>query len=204
MYNLPRILTFVTLGPAGGNHEFVLQRYLAAHGMTERSTIVFVKNFHDGAEMVIERSVDFMLQCAAHPTAAEITGTYRKKMFVVDAFISRSRPMALMRALDAPAAGVPRRVGLQPATRDYVDLSAWPDVVPEPTVTAVGQGLLQGKYEAGIAFSTLAAAHPERFEVIEPIGSVCDAWVMYGPEAVDGDEAVVWRGSPARRLYDRM
>lgn len=204
MYNLPRILTFATLGPAGGNHEFVLQRYLAAHGMTERSTIVFIKDFHDGAEMVIERSVDFMLQCAVHPTTAEITATYRKKMFVVDAFISRSRPMALMRARNAPAAGVPRRVGLQPATRNYADLSAWPDVVREPTVTAVGEWLLQGKYEAGIAFSTLAEAYPERFEVIEPIGSVCDAWVMYGPEAVDGDEAVVWRGSPVRKLYNRM
>jgi hypothetical protein len=129
------MLTFSTLGLEGSNHHFVLQQYLAAHGIAEASRIVLFDDFHSGARALIAGQADYLLQCAVHPAAAEITGTYRTAMAVVDAFISPSRPMALVRAMGSgEGAG---KVGVQPATQSYADLSAWPTVVHEPTVLAL-------------------------------------------------------------------
>lgn len=193
------MLTFSTLGPAGSNHHFVLRQYLSAHGIEEASCIVLFDDFHAGARALIAGETDYLLQCAVHPAAAEITGTYRSAMVVVDAFISPSRPMALVRAREAgEGAG---KVGVQPATQTYADLSAWPTVVHEPTVLAVQAGLTEGRYGAGIVFSDFAETHADHFEVVEPIGSVCDAWIVYGREAVDQGRAVVWKDSPVARQY---
>ncbi|CAN7768847.1 hypothetical protein LJR175_007399 [Variovorax sp. LjRoot175] len=193
------MLIFSTLGREGSNHHFVLQQYLAAHGLSHTTHIVLFDDFHAGACALIAGKADYLLQCAVHPTAAEITGTYRTAMVVVDAFISPSRPMALVRAVGSgKGAG---KVGVQPATQSYADLSAWPTVVHEPTVLAVQASLAEGRYEAGIVFASFAEAHAERFEVIEPIGSICDAWIVYGREAVDEGRAVVWKDSPVARQY---
>jgi hypothetical protein len=191
--------TFLTLGPEDSNHQFVLQRYLAAQGLGADACVVLIEDFHDGARRVIACEADYLLQCAVHPAAAEITGTYRRDLHVIDAFICPSRPMALVRAR-RPRAGL-GCVAVQPATQTYVDLSGWATVIHEPTVSAVQQGLLSGRYEAGIAFSGLAERLPEDFELIERVGTVCDAWVMFGREAVHGGDAVVWTGSPASRQY---
>ena len=191
------MLTFLTLGPSGGNHEFVLGRYLEAHGLSAR--VRLIEDFHAGAKSLIAREADFMLQCAVHPDAPDITGAYRNDIAVVDAFISPSRHMALVRRRDRPNGP---SVGFQPATRRYVDLDAWPQHVQEPTVMSVQEGLLAGRYDAGIAFESLVSAHPEQFEVAQDIGTVCDAWIVYGREPVDGGKAVVCADSPvARRFY---
>ena len=193
------MITFSTLGLEGSNHHFVLEQYLAAHDIAQVSRIVLFDNFHTGARALIAGETDYMLQCAVHPTAAEITGTYRTAMVVVDAFISPSRPMALVRATGrGQGTG---KVGVQPATQSYADLSAWPSVVHEPTVLAVQAGLTAGRYEAGIVFASFAAAHAERLEVIEAVGTVCDAWIVYGRQAVDEGRAVVWKDSPVARQY---
>jgi hypothetical protein len=197
------MLTCSTLGQAGSNHHFVLRQYLAAHGIEEAARIVLFDDFHAGARALIAGEADYLLQCAVHPAAAEITGTYRTAMVVVDAFISPTRPMALVRATHSEE-GV-GKVGVQPATRTYADLSAWPTVVHEPTVLAVQAGLSEGSYGAGIIFSEFAHKHADRFEVIEPIGTVCDAWIVYGREALDRGRAVVWKNSPiARQFRDRL
>ena len=120
-------------------------------------------------------------------------------MVVVDAFISPSRPMALVQAVGGGEGS--GKVGVQPATKSYADLSAWPIVIPESTVLAVEAGLAEGRYEAGIVFASFAAAHAERFEVIEPIGTVRDAWIVYGREGVDEGRAVVWKDSAVARHY---
>jgi hypothetical protein len=193
------MLTFSTLGLEGSNHHFVLQQYLAAHGIAQASRIVLFDDFHSGARALIAGEADYLLQCAVHPAAAEITGTYRSAMVVVDAFISPSRPMALVRAMGSGEGT--GKVGVQPATQSYADLSAWPTVVHEPTVLAVQAGLAEGRYEAGIVFASFAEAHAERFEVIEPIGTICDAWIVYGREAVDEGRAVVWKDSPVARQF---
>lgn len=193
------MLTFLTLGPEGSNHHFVLQRYLAAHGIADAARVELIHDFHHGARALKAGRADFMLQCAVHPDAPAVTGGYRKDVFVVDAFISPSQPMALLRARSAK--GRPQSVGVQPATESYADLSPWLTVVHEPTVAEVGKGLLEGRYSAGIAFSSLADAHPDAFEVVEDIGSVCDAWIVFGTRPVDEGRTIVWMESPASGLY---
>ncbi|MET3184120.1 UNVERIFIED_ORG: hypothetical protein ABIC43_007316 [Variovorax guangxiensis] len=193
------MIIFSTLGPRGSNHHFVLGQYLAAHGLAHAARITLFDDFHSGARALIAGEADYLLQCAVHPAAAEITGTYRREMAVVDAFISPSQPMALVQARDGREdAG---KVGVQPATQSYADLSAWPNVVHEPTVLAVQSGLEEGRYGAGIVFASFAASRTERFEVIEPIGTVCDAWIVYGRAAIDEGRAVVWKDSPVARQF---
>jgi hypothetical protein len=68
-------------------------------------------------------------------------------------------------------------IAAQPATQHYADLTARQEIVHEPTVAAVGKGLLEGRYETGIALASLVDEHPEEFEVQELIGAVCHAWV---------------------------
>lgn len=197
------MLIFSTLGCEGSNHHFVLQQYLAAHGIAQACRIALFDDFHSGARALIAGEADYLLQCAVHPAAAEITGTYRTAMVVVDAFISPSQPMALVRSTaGGEGAG---KVGVQPATQSYADLSAWPTIVHEPTVLAVQAGLSEGRYGGGIVFSEFAKKHADRFELIEPIGTVCDAWIVYGRQAVDQGRTVVWKNSPiARQFLNRL
>ncbi|MET3373324.1 hypothetical protein ABIC89_002386 [Variovorax boronicumulans] len=193
------MLIFSTLGPEGSNHHFVLQQYLGAQGIAQASRIVLFDDFHSGARVLIAGEADYVLQCAVHPAAAEITGTYRTAMVVVDAFISPSQSMALVRTMGSgEGAG---RVGVQSATQTYADISAWPTVVHEPTVLAVQAGLKEGRYDAGIVFTSFATAHADRFEVADVIGTVCDAWIVYGRQPVDEGCAVVWNDSPAARQF---
>lgn len=196
---LKHMIIFSTLGPRGSNHHFVLEQYLAAHGLEQLARVALFDDFHSGARALVASEADYLLQCAVHPAAAEITGTYRSAMVVVDAFVSPSQPMALVQVKGSEAHA--SRVGVQPATQSYADLSAWPEVVHEPTVLSVQAGLEEGRYGAGIVFASFAAARTERFEVIEPIGTVCDGWIVYGREAIDEGKAVVWRDSPVARQF---
>lgn len=193
------MLTFSTLGPAGSNHHFVLDSYLIAHGLQEAACVTLFDDFHKGAAGLIAKRSDYMLQCAAHPDTADITGGYRKAFVVVDAFVSPSRPMALVRAKRSSLSR--GRVGVQPATQRYANLGHWPTVIHADTVLAVQDGLLEGQYEAGITFESFVTEHPAAFEVVEYIGSVSDAWIVYGRESVDEGKAVIWTESPIAGRY---
>jgi hypothetical protein len=188
---------FSTLGPSGSNHEFVLRRYLEAHGV-EAEPELFA-SFRTGAQALAEGEGDFMLQCAVHPDAAWVTGAFLRRLHVVDAFISPSQPMALARHR-RPASGR-GRVGCQPATRSYADLSDWPECIEAPTVQAVQEGLLRGDYEAGIVFERFLRDAPDDYVLVHPIGAVCDAWILYGREPVDEGRTVVWKDSPVAKRF---
>ncbi|MGJ7491426.1 hypothetical protein [Variovorax sp. ZT4R33] len=193
------MLTFATLGPEGSDHHFVLQRYLASHGITEGVRQTFFDNFHIGARDVVEGRADYLLQCALDPAAAEIACTFRPRLVVVDAFISPSQPLALVRARNAGAGR--GRVAMQPATQNGTDLSCWTEIIPEPSVAAVQQGLRARRYDAGIVFMSFALANCGEWQVLAPIGTFCNAWIVCGREAVDRGEAVVWRDSPVAHQY---
>ena len=55
---MTRRLIFATLGPAGSNHEYVTERYLALHGL-EDSEIRLVDDFATGLAMMSSGEVDF-------------------------------------------------------------------------------------------------------------------------------------------------
>lgn len=203
---------FSTLGPATGNHAFVLRRYLEAHGLLPGTQILLFEDFHAGARAIERGEADFMLQCAAHPDVPAITGTYRRTVMVVDAFVSPSQAMELVRMRTPPrpdregviapcAPHAAERVGAQPATACYADLGAWRTVVHEPTVTHVQEGLIEGRYGAGIVFSAWAERMHDRVERVSDIGTVSDAWILFGRERVDAGQALVWTSSPVSRRF---
>ena len=70
-----------------------------------------------------------------------------------------------------------------------------------PTVLAVGNALTAEEIDAGIAFSALAESQPQRLEVLQPVGTVRDAWVVFGCEPVDEGQPVVWLARPVARQF---
>jgi hypothetical protein len=185
----------ITLGPAGSNHELVARRYAAYHGRTD-AAIDLVLDFHDAAEAVLAGRAGYMLQAAAHPQTAEIIGRYLNRLFVADTFIAPSKPMAL---LAREGVSRPRTLALQPATRSYVDVTQWQEVIEEQSTVSVGAGLLDGRYDAGIALLELHDANPGVFRVVQSIGTVDDAWLVYTRQRTCTDGILAWRDSPVGR-----
>ena len=60
------MLTFATLGPAGSNHEFVTERYLAFHGL-EGANVVLIDHFDDALRLLADGAADFVVQVGSIP-----------------------------------------------------------------------------------------------------------------------------------------
>ena len=116
------MLTVVTLGPQGTNHDLVAQRYLRHVGATAHD-LLLADDFDTAASHLLDGRAQAMLQCAAHPDVARIVGTHAGRLHVVDSFIAPGQPLALLVRTDVAQ---PSSVGLHPATRHYTDLSRWP------------------------------------------------------------------------------
>jgi hypothetical protein len=195
---MPGSLVFLTLGPSGTNHEFVARRYLGFHRLdTQGARVELVDDFDRALDRVLEGSADHIVQCAAHPAVARTTARCFDRVFVIDAFVASSQPMGLLARIDAQT---PRTLALQPATRSYVDVARWPVLLERPSIVDVGQDLLDGRADAGIATLALAALHPQRLRVVQPIGAMTDGWLVYGRRPLAGAFAC-WPDSPAAIAY---
>ncbi|CAE6786267.1 type 2 periplasmic-binding domain-containing protein [Paraburkholderia aspalathi] len=192
-----KLLRFLTLGPSGSNHEFVTARYIQHHGLEEKASMTLVLSFDEAARMVIDGEADYIVQVAVHPSTADIVAKYRKQLFVIDAFVSSSKDMAVVTRVDI---GTPRTLALQPATRDYVNTDGL-TLIPETSTASVADGLLSGKYESGLTYSSLAIENPTRFRIDERIGTVDDPWIVYGRERLSDGQVVAWKESPAARAF---
>ena len=146
--------------------------------------------------------VDFPLQVAVHPSATETVAAahFEHGIHVIDAFISPSRPLAVLTRADVE---VPRTLGLQPATERYFDASRWEELVPEISIMTVAEGLLTGRFDSGITALDVASEHPGAFRVEQELGSVDDPWIVYGCERASDGGVVAWPDSPASRMYRR-
>jgi hypothetical protein len=195
------MIRFATLGPAGSNHEFVMQRYLEFHGLAERACVELLLDFHEGARQLIAGRVDFMMQVAVHPEVADVVAKHRHSMFVIDAFVSGSREMGIVGKRGVEQV---KHLALQPATASYVDASRYGTRIAETSTASVAQGLLDGRYEAGLTYAALAHDHPDRFQLLELIGTVDDAWMLYGRAPVTEGRLVADASSPAARVFARM
>lgn len=190
---------FVTMGPEGTNHALVTRRYMEFHGLGD-APLRLVAEFRDGLLALARREADYMVQVAVHPDAAAIAGEarFRHAISIVDVFISPSRPLAVLTRTGGDPAG---SIALQPATAHYVDTGRWATVVPEHSIQTVAEGLLEERYDSGLTALSLAAEHPGRFTVDTELGTIDDAWMVYGREAVADGDLVAWDDSPlARRL----
>ncbi len=192
-------LRFVTLGPAGTNHDLVTRRYLAFHGLSH-AEVFLIDDFFEGLAMMNGGQADFMVQVAVHPDCADTVSRahFDYGIRIIDTFISPSRDLAILTRAEVAR---PRTLALQPATRGYADISAWPEHVPVSSIMRIAEGLLEGRYDSGLTTLEFAERHPGRFRVDAAIGTVDDPWLVFGSERVSTGGLVAWLESPASRQF---
>ncbi|MDX5376543.1 MAG: hypothetical protein LPK08_03370 [Halomonas sp.] len=176
-----------TLGPEGSNHELVLRRYLTTRGQAD-AQVTLLDDFPTAFAALVAGKVDRVLQCTAHFSHADCVGRYMHRAFPVDVFVAGSHPLALLARREIAE---PRQVIRQPATRYYTDLSGFSEEVDAPTTVAVAEGLLDGRYEAGICARQTLEDHPDELRLIEDLGPALDVWVLYGTRPLPGDHTLV-------------
>ncbi len=194
-------MRFLALGPSGSNHEYVTRNYLDFHGIGDRATIELVKDFEQGAQAVLEQRADFMVQCAVHPATMATVAKYLDGLYVVDTFISPSQDLAIIQRNDARD---PRKLAVMKPTLDYTDRTKWDEIELVDTVADVSRGLVEGTYQVGLGYVSTAQRHPQLLHIVEFIGTVDDAWIVYGRTRVSDNRLLAWRDSPAAALYRRM
>jgi hypothetical protein len=169
--------TFVTMGP-GTNHDLVARRYLAFHGLGPRA-LSFVDRPEQGAERVLEGKADYLILCSVHADAPAITGRHFRSLFIVDTFISSSKPLAVVTRKDVAR---PRRLGLLAPTRDYIDTAKWSDVIVEPdgSIVQIWERLLAKEFDSALVYLEYAEQFPDLVVVDREIGSPDDAWLVFG------------------------
>jgi hypothetical protein len=175
-------MKFATLGPAGSNHVLVLDRYLTTRHLKDTETRLF-ENFDAAFPALLAGDVDYLLQCTAHPSHSEWVSRTMHRVFPVDAFIAPSKPLAILARVDIAN---PRCLGLQPATRHYADLSDYAELIEEPTIVNVAEGLLAGRLEAGLCARELLDQHPQALRLIKDLGPAMDSWVLFGHQKLEG------------------
>jgi len=188
---------FCTLGPAGSNHELVTRRYIQFHAIGD-AIIELVLDFSEAVKMILDHRADHIVQCAVHPEVARTVGAHRDRLFIIDTFIAPSKDLAVLSRIEVDK---PVSLGLHPSTKDYVDHRRWSRLVPEISIVTVAQGLLSGKYDSGITALEYAEQNPERLRVEERIGTVDDAWLVYGTERTCTGRILAWPDSPAAALF---
>jgi ABC-type amino acid transport substrate-binding protein len=173
----PDCIRFATLGPSGTNHELVLQRYMAFHGVTDYA-VTLVLSFTEAVAALQAGEVDFILQCAVHPQTPATLGENFRHLFAIDSFIADSQELAVLTRAEVE---VPRSIGLlMPANEKYTDLSRWEQKVSYPSLPLIFDDLLAGKIDSGLVYRSLADRFPGRMRVEEVIGSPDDVWIVYG------------------------
>ncbi len=168
--------TFITLGPAGTCHENALLHYLRFQEI-DSYEVVLVEDLLGAIERV-RRSPDmFLVQCSAHVQVHLVTERFHTEVFVIDTFLYPTKELALLVRNDVAD---PKSLGIVSATRGYLDLSGWPEIVDQPSKPVIGRNLLAGAYDAGLTHLHYAREHPDRLRVMEVYGAVDTTWVVYG------------------------
>lgn len=166
----------VTLGPAGTCHERAVKRYLEFQGVDDYE-IEFIADFMDGLEMIRGRDNSFLVQCSAHPRVHEVTERYWKEVFVVDTFIYPTKHLVVLSRREIER---PRSIGIVPATKGYVDLSQWEEVIDVVSKPVVGDELLAGRYDSGLTHIEHFEEHEDELRLDLDIGEIDTTWVVYG------------------------
>jgi hypothetical protein len=171
-----RKTTLVTLGPAGTCHERAVREYAGFQGI-EDCEIEFITDFFVGLESIRGRDDAFLIQCSAHPLVHKVTERHWTEVFVVDTFIYPTKHLVLLSRREVEE---PRSIGIVPATKGYVDLSRWDEVVDVASKPLVGEGLLRGDYDSGLTHMEHLEEHADELRLDLDIGEVDTTWVVYG------------------------
>lgn len=193
-------LLIATLGPSGSNHEFVAEEYSRSVGINDKRIVLF-EDFAAAVAQLKSGSVDCLVQCVAHPDVGRTIGANLSQIFVVDTFIAKSKPLAVLTRAEVEH---PTSIGFHPATREYVDLSNWTEHFEEQSTVRVAEGLLAGRYDCGIAPLEVVKANPGKLRVDGVIGSAQDAWLVYATRSVYSGKVIAWRHGPGAVLLRNM
>jgi hypothetical protein len=187
-------VTVITLGPEGTCHERAVKRYLEFQGVNGYR-IELITDFFVGLEMLRETPNGFLVQCSAHPKVHEITEKYWRDIFVVDTFIYPTKHLVLLSRKEVEK---PRSIGIVPATKGYVDLSQWDEVIDVVSKPVVGEGLLRGDYDSGLTHMEHVEEHAAELRLDLDIGEIDTTWVVYGHQKRFKGEVI---GIPSSQLF---
>lgn len=194
--SVPAQPTFITLGPAGTCHENALLHYLEFQGI-EDARVVLVEDLLDAIVSVRDEPDTFLVQCSAHVQVHLVTERYHTQVFVIDTFIYPTKELSLLIRRDRPQ---PNSLGIVSATRGYLDLARFQEIIDEPSKPVVAANLLAGNYDAGLTHLHYADEHPDVLRVEEVYGAVDTTWVVYGPYKRFSGEVI---GQRAPWLFSR-
>ena len=184
----------VTLGPAGTCHERAVQRYLDFQGV-EDFEIEFISDFMDGLERIRGQENAFLVQCSAHPRVHEVTERYWREVFVVDTFIFPTKHLVVLSRREVER---PRSLGIVPATKGYVDLSQWEEIIDVVSKPVVGEELLAGRYDSGLTHMEHFEEHEDELRLDLDIGEIDTTWVVYGTRKRFDGEVI---GIPSQEIF---
>lgn len=169
-------LSLVTLGPAGTCHERAVKRYMEFQGI-DKFEVEFIRDFMDGLELIRGRDDSFLIQCSAHPRVHEVTERYWREIFVVDTFIYPTKHLVVLSRREVKH---PRSLGIVPATKGYVDLGQWDEVIDVVSKPVVGEELLAGRYDSGLTHMEHFEKHSDELRLDLDIGEIDTTWLVYG------------------------
>lgn len=171
---------YVTLGPAGSNHDLVLRDYLRREDLT--GAALLCDDFDRALEACACGAAHRILICAAHGDCGRVVGVaqYRFNLRVTDVFLAESQPLAILHKADKP-----KSIALHPATRTYADLSDYDEVIEVASTVAAAEGLAKGDWDAALTAVRFATAE---MTVAHQISPPRDAWLVLGGE----DRREVW------------
>ncbi|MGN6217438.1 MAG: hypothetical protein ACTHN7_10870 [Solirubrobacterales bacterium] len=187
-------IKLVTLGPAGTCHERAVRHYMEFQGI-EDFEIEFIGDFLDGLEKVRGQENAFLIQCSAHPKVHEVTERYWKEVFVVDTFIFPTKHLVVLSRREVEH---PRSLGIVPATKGYVDLSQWEEIIDVVSKPVVGEELLAGRYDSGLTHMEHFEEHRDELRLDLDIGEIDTTWVVYGTKKRFRGEVI---GIPSREIF---
>lgn len=196
MHTLERMArtTFITLGPEGTCHERAVRRYAEFQGVEEYE-FELITDFYEGLERLRGRDEAFLVQCSAHPLVHKITEKYWTEVFVVDTFIYPTKHLVLLSRREVER---PRSIGIVPATKGYVDLSQWDEVIDVASKPIVAEGLLRGDYDSGLTHMEHTEEHGDELRLDLDIGEIDTTWVVYGTAKRFRGEVI---GIPSAELF---
>lgn len=190
-------LRFGTLGSEGSNHSLIVRRYIAFRKL-EGATVELFADFPTAFEALMAGKLDFVLQVSVHPSHTDMVAKYANRAHLVDSFIAASKVLAIVtrKSVDKPVS-----IALQPATRYYHDLSAWPQQIAEASIMTVAEGLLADKYDSGLTALEIAERHPDKLRVDHVIGACNDVWVLFGRRPIPDVPITAWPEAPVNDLF---
>lgn len=164
---------YVTLGPEGTNHDFVLRNYLHERG--SRARVIHAPDATRMLEHCVHGDATHLMICAAHPAAAETVAKaqYAHGILLTDTFIATSQPLAI---LSRSAVEHPRTIALHPATRSYTSLAEFDEVIEVSSTVAAFEGLRKSNWDCALTLRRYADTGDVK--MVRSVDAARDAWLV--------------------------